>query len=37
MIPVSQKMSVDGFKWRKDKLLFGQEFMQNYDEDCDKG
>ena len=33
---MSQKLSVDGFKWRKDKFRFGEEFMQIYEEESDK-
>ena len=28
---------MDGFKWRIDKLSFDEEFMQDYDENNDKG
>ena len=33
----SQKLPVDGFKWKKDMLKFTEEFIKNYDEDSDKG
>ena len=32
-----QKLPVDGFKWRKDLFRFNEEFIENYDEDSDKG
>lgn len=28
---MSQKLPVDGFEWRKDKVRFDREFMQSYD------
>ena len=34
---MSQKLPVSGFKWKKDKLKFNEEFIKNYDEDSDKG
>ena len=34
---MSQKLPVDGFKWRKDLFRFNEEFIENYDEDNDKG
>ena len=34
---MSQKLPVDGFKWKKDMLKFNEEFIKNYDEDNDKG
>ena len=34
---ISQKLSVDGFKWKKSVLKFNEEFIKNYDEDSDKG
>ena len=34
---MSQKMLVDGFKWRKYMLKFNKDFIKNYDEDSDKG
>ena len=34
---MSQKLPVDGFKWKKDILKFNEEFIENYDEDSDKG
>ena len=34
---MSQKWPVDGFKWKKNKLKFNEDFIKNYDEDGDKG
>ena len=34
---ISQKLSVDGFKWRKYWFRFDEELVQNYDEDSNKG
>ena len=34
---MSQKLPVDGFKWKKNMLKFNEDFMKNYDEDIDKG
>ena len=34
---MSQKLPADAFKWRKDKFKFSKKFIQNYDEDSDKG
>ena len=34
---MSQKLSGDNFEWRKDFLRFDEEFIQNHDEDSDKG
>ena len=34
---MSQKLPVDGFKWKKNMLKFNEEFIKNYDEDSDKG
>ena len=34
---MSQKMAVDGFKWKKNMLTFNEEFIKNYDDDSDKG
>ena len=34
---MSQKLPVDGFKWKKDLLKFNEDFIKNYDEDSDKG
>ena len=34
---MSQKLPVDGFKWKKDMFKFNEEFIKNYDEDSDKG
>lgn len=33
---MSQKMSVDGFKWKKNKCRFPQTFIQYYDDGNDK-
>ena len=33
----SQKLPVNGFKWKKNMLKFNEEFLKNYDEDSDKG
>ena len=33
---MSQKLSVDGFKWRKKKSRFTQKFIPNYDDDSEK-
>ena len=34
---MSQKLSVSGFKWKKNISKFTEEFIKNYDEDRDKG
>ena len=34
---MSQKLPVDGFKWKINMLKFNEEFIKNYDEDRDKG
>ena len=34
---MSQKLPVDGFKWKKNMLKFNEDFIKNYDEDSDKG
>ena len=34
---MSQKLFVDGFKWKKNMLKFNEDFIKNYDEDSDKG
>ena len=34
---MSQKLSVNDFKWKKSMLKFNEEFIKNYDEDNDKG
>ena len=34
---MSQKLPLGGFEWRKDKFTFVEEFIQDYDEDSDKG
>ena len=34
---MSQKLPVNGFKWKKYMLKFNEKFTKNYDEDSDKG
>ena len=34
---MSQKLPIDGFKWKKNMLNFNEDFIKNYDEDSDKG
>ena len=34
---MSQKLPVNGFKWKKSMLKFNEEIIKNYDEDSDKG
>ena len=34
---MSQKLSVDGFKWKKNMLNFNEDFIINYNENSDKG
>ena len=34
---ISQKLPVDGFKWKKNVSKFNEDFIKNYDEDDDKG
>ena len=34
---MSQKLPVNGFKWKKDTSAFIEEFIKNYDENSDKG
>ena len=34
---MSQKLPVDGFKWKKNMLKFNEDFIKNYDEDSDNG
>ena len=34
---MSQKLPVDGFKWKKYVSKFNEDFIKNYDEDSDKG
>ena len=34
---MSQRLPVSGFKWKKNKSKFTEEFIKNYDEDSDKG
>ena len=33
---MSQKLPVNGFKWKKNVLKFNEDFIKNYDEDSDK-
>ena len=33
---MQQNVPTDGFKLRKDKVRFNEEFIQNHDEDSDK-
>ena len=35
--PMTQKLPVDGFKWKKNMLNFNEDFIKDYDEDSDKG
>ena len=35
--PIYQKSHVDGFKWKKNMSKFNKDFIENYDEDSDKG
>ena len=34
---MSQKLSVNGFKWVKNLSKFNEDFIENYDENSDKG
>ena len=34
---MSQILPIDGFKWKKNRSKFNEEFMKNYDEDSVKG
>ena len=34
---MSQKLTVDGFKWKINMLKFNEDFIKNCDEDSDKG
>ena len=34
---MSQKLPVDGFKWKKNILKFNEDSIKNYDEVSDKG
>ena len=34
---MTQKLPVDGFKWKKNMSKFNEDFIKNYDEDGDKG
>ena len=34
---MSQKLPVEGFKWKKNILKFNEDFTKNYDEDSNKG
>ena len=36
-LAMSQKLPVEGFKWKKCILKFNKNFIKNYDEDSDKG
>ena len=33
---ISQKLSVGGFKWKKNTFKFNKDFIKNYDEYSDK-
>ena len=34
---MSQKLPVDGFKWKENISKFNEDFIKNYDEDSNKG
>ena len=34
---ISQKLPVDGFKWKRNISKFSEDFIKNFDEDSDKG
>ena len=34
---MSQKLSVDGFKWVENTSQFNKDFIKNYNEDNDRG
>ena len=34
---MSQKLSLNGFKWKKNVSKFDEDFIKNYDEDSNKG
>ena len=34
---MSQKLPVNGFKWKKNVSKFDEDFIKSYDEDSDKG
>ena len=34
---MSQKLPVNGFKWKKYVSKFDEDFIKNYDEDSNKG
>ena len=34
---MSQKLPLDGFKWKENISKFNEDFTQNYDEDSNKG
>ena len=34
---MSQKLPVDGFKWKKSMLNFNEDFVKNYNKNSDKG
>ena len=36
-LSMSQKFSVNGFKWKKKCIKFDKDFVKNYDEDSNKG
>ena len=35
--PMSQKLPVDGFKWKENISKFNEDFIKKYDEDSNKG
>ena len=34
---MSQKLPVNGFKWKTNMPIFDEEFIRNYDEESDEG
>ena len=34
---MSQKLPMNGFKWKKNIPKFNEDFIKNYDEDSNKG
>ena len=34
---MSQKLPVNGFKWKKNMSVFDKKFIENYDENCSAG
>ena len=34
---MSQKLPLDGFKWKENVSKFNEDFIKNYDEDSNKG